>query len=239
VNPGFRASGVVALVAIVLCVLYMLQKRVLFRVVGARSLLAPSRGYLVHAFTGALTPGLLLAHSHGHVRANPGGIALCLAIVGGVTGLFAFALGRVVPRAVTRAEGKSTGEDQGPEEWRALGTALLATLSGKSELTKAVFERVLGPYDRRFFGPLAFALSGRSQRQERTRLTTSIDSLLEGRGRDRQVEVVEVASVVVERRAHRARMLMTRVLRGVVVIHILAVAASLGLIAAHVVEVLR
>ncbi len=239
VHPPFRASGVVALVALLTCVLYMLQKRLLFRYVGKDSVLAPSRGYLVHAFTGALTPGLLLAHSHGHVRANPGGIALTLALVAGASGLLAFALGRVLPRAMTRAEASSTGDDRGPEEWRALGVALLSALSGKSELTKAIFERVLGPYDRRLAGPMSFALSGRTQRQERTRLTTSIDALLEGRGRDKQAEVAEVAAVVVQRRAHRAKTTLARVLAGVVVLHVLAVAASLGLIVAHVVEVLR
>lgn len=239
VSPPFRASGYVALAFLVMCVVYMLQKRVLFRFVGKRSLLAPSRGYLVHAFTGALVPGLLLAHSHGHVRANPGGVALCLSLLSAASGLLAFALGRVVPKAITRAEASSTGDERGEDEWRALGVALLATLSGKSDLTKAVFERVLGPYDRRIMGPLAFALSGRSQRQERTRLTTSIDALLEGRGRDRQAEVAEVAAVVVQRRAHRTRMLLGRVLRGIVVVHVLLVAVSLGLVVAHVVEVLR
>ena len=239
VHPSFRASGAAALLLMLMCVLYMLQKRVIFRWVGKASLLAPARGYLVHAFTGALTPGVLLAHSHGHLRANPGGLALSLSLAAGASGLLAFALGRVIPRAITRAEAAVTGDDRHAEEWRALGGSLLAALSGKSELTKAVFERVLGPYDRRLAGPIAFAVSGRTQRQERARLTTSIDALLEGRGKDRQSEVAEVAAVVVQRRAHRAKTTLARLLAGAVVVHVLAVAAALGLVVAHVVEVLR
>jgi Fe-S-cluster-containing hydrogenase component 2/CRP-like cAMP-binding protein len=238
-HPSFRASGWLGLGFLLLCVGYMLQKRVLFRFVRQRSLFSPSRGYLLHAFAGALTPGLLLAHAHGHVRANPGGFALSFALASGASGLLAFALGRALPRVVTLAEATVSPPERWSDEHRVLSTALLASLSAKAELTKAIYERVLGPYDRRILSPLSFALSGRTQRQERERLGVMIDALLEGRGKDRRGQILDVVDAVVQRRAHRTKVWAQRALTAVVVVHVLSVAATLGLVAAHVAEVLR
>jgi Fe-S-cluster-containing dehydrogenase component/CRP-like cAMP-binding protein len=239
VGVAFVPSGAVALGVLVLCVLYMFMKRVAFRFAKGGRLFAVAPHYAVHVLSGAVLPGIALAHAHGHARANPGGFALASVLVASATGILLLGLARVLPRVVARAESKTSSDGDLAPDARALDGRLLAALSGKSALTKTIYERILAPYDRAAFGPVAFALGGRSLRDERARLETSIVDLLEGRGEDKRAEIDEIVRVVVERRALAAKRRALFVMRAATVTHVLATSIALTLACAHAVEALR
>jgi Fe-S-cluster-containing dehydrogenase component/CRP-like cAMP-binding protein len=237
----FRASGAVALGVLVVCVGYMFVKRVAFRFARKKSggALAVAPHYAVHVVSGALLPGIALAHAHANLRANPGGLALASVLVAAATGFVLLTLQRLLPRVVSRAESKTSSDVDAAGEARALEGRLLAAVSGKSALTKTVYERVLAPYDRAFSGPLAFALAGRTLRDERGRLGKVIVDMLEGRGEDKRAELDEVVRVVVERRALEAKRWALFALRSTTVVHVLATTVALALALAHAAEALR
>jgi Fe-S-cluster-containing dehydrogenase component len=239
VGVAFVPSGGVALSVLVLCVLYMFMKRVAFRFAKGGRVLAVAPHYAVHLMSGAILPGIALAHAHGHARANPGGFALASVLVASATGMLLLALSRTLPRVVARAESKTSSDGDFAPDARALEGRLLAAVSGKSALTKTIYERILAPYDRAAFGPVAFAFGGRSLRDERAHLEKAIAELLEGRGEDKRAELDEVVRVVVERRALDAKRRALFVMRATTITHVLATSVALALACAHAAEALR
>jgi hypothetical protein len=149
------------------------------------------------------------------------------------------ALQRWAPRVVSRSESKTSSDGDLASEARVLEGRLLASVSGKSALTKTIYERILAPYDRSAFGSAAFALAARTLRDERARLQKAIADLLEGRGEDKRAEIDEVVRVVVERRALAAKRRALLIMRATTAAHVLATSLALSLACAHAVEALR
>jgi hypothetical protein len=102
---------------------------------------------------------------------------------------------------------------------------------------KVLFARDLRPYWRARGGGLWLVLTGRTLREEEGILRRRIDALLEGRGKDRVGGIDELVRLVVERRALDAQVLLTRVLRGWLPVHVTATGAAVALLVAHVLGV--
>jgi hypothetical protein len=125
-----------------------------------------------------------------------------------------------------------------PEDFARARAELLERLyvdaSGKSDLVKKLLEKVLVPYARNPFGPLALLASGRSLREEEAALRGRIDAVLEGRGSERLAGLAELTRIVVELRALPAQEWCLFVLRGLLPIHIVSFVIALALLGLHV-----
>ena len=193
--------------------------------------------YVVHACVGAWALAATAAHA-GTLAARTAGGALALAIVlAAVTGAFGAFVNVVVPRRLTRIERRVLLPEELDAHAGTLDEGIYAKLSGKSELVKVLFARDLRPYWRARGGGLWLVLTGRTLREEEGILRRRIDALLEGRGKDRVGGIDELVRLVVERRALDAQVLLTRVLRGWLPVHVTATGAAVALLVAHVLGV--
>jgi Fe-S-cluster-containing dehydrogenase component/CRP-like cAMP-binding protein len=240
---GPWSSGILVGVLLVVLVAYAGLKRAKGFVMRLRARHSLSRPlYVAHLALGSLAAGAMIAHTGLHVPASVAGalvVALTLAVASGALGAV---LAAVVPRALSRIERKSVlPEELGPRA-RELDEKLYGLLSGKSELVKTLFAKVLRPYRQARLGALALVLSGRSLRQEEERLRARVDRLLQGRAKDRAndrlVGMDDLVRLVVEQRATRAQRGLTWALRGFLFPHLAATAAALVLVVLHLVSVL-
>jgi Fe-S-cluster-containing dehydrogenase component/CRP-like cAMP-binding protein len=201
-----------------------------------RSLVAPQ--LRIHVLVGLL--GTALALTHGGARFTPtlGGALLASFVFASATGLFAMIAYALVPRRLARIERRAAlPEDFAPARRERIDR-LYRMVSGKSEVVKRLFERVLVPYLRRPFGWIALLASGRSLGAETRALRARIDRMLEGRGSERLAGLDDLIDLVVELRALRAQRVLTASLRLWLPIHLVAVATSTVLLVAHVIEAL-
>lgn len=193
--------------------------------------------YVAHLAVGALTVGAVLAHGRGKVPGDLGG-ALTLAVaVALATGAFGALAHATLPRRLSRLERKSVLPEELAARQRELGESLFSRLSGKSEVVKTLYGRVLRPYWRARFGGLLLIASGRSLREEERRVRGRLDALLEGRRSDRLEGMAELVRLVVEHRATVAARVLTFVLRGWLGVHVAATAAAIVLVVLHVIAV--
>ncbi len=107
--------------------------------------------------------------------------------------------------------------------------------SGKSDLVKRIFEKLLLPYARSPLGPLSLLASGRTLRQEEAALRARVDEVLEGRGKERLAGLAELTRVVVELRALPAQRWLLAALRVGLPVHIVSFAIAVALLGLHVV----
>jgi Fe-S-cluster-containing dehydrogenase component/CRP-like cAMP-binding protein len=245
-------SGIAAAIAIVLLVAYAIPKRVVRLWVhrkrkdrAARVGVAPKRApaaprsrvrpiYALHLVIGLLAMAAVVGHAGTRVPDDPAGalhLAFWIVAAGGVALGLAY---RLVPRRLTRIE----REGALPEDLRRRRTELVDRLyragSGKSDLVKAIAEKILVPYARAPFGSLALFLTGRTLAEEEARLSTAINRMLQGRGHARLQGLPELVKVVVELRALPLRRVLTFGLRGLLPLHVIATGVLVALLALHV-----
>jgi hypothetical protein len=84
---------------------------------------------------------------------------------------------------------------------------------------------------------MALVLSGRTLAEERARLRTRIDVMLESRGKDRREGLDELIKIVVDLRAAPGRRFATFALRAWLPVHIVAVAMTVALLIVHLLMV--
>jgi CRP-like cAMP-binding protein len=194
----------------------------------------------LHLALGLITAGLALAHAPPKLPGVSAGSALSFAffatsLVGALTAL-AY---KLLPERLARIERTAAL----PEDFRHARKDLLDRLyrevSGKSELVKKLFEKVLVAYTKNPLGPLWLVLSGRRLREEEGALKQRIDTILEGRGQERLAGLSGLVRIVVELRALPAQRWMLRLLRAGLVAHIATFAVALALLAVHVIAALR
>ena len=94
---------------------------------------------------------------------------------------------------------------------------------------------MLLPYVKSFLGPIALIFSGRRLREEETRLQARVETILEGRGKDRLGGLSALVRSVVELRAMPAQRWLSRVLRVGLPVHVIAFAIAMALLVLHVV----
>src|SRR5207248_3172804 len=78
---------------------------------------------------------------------------------------------------------------------KELDGKIFAQLSGKNELVKTLYARVVRPYRLSRFGAIALVASGRSLRDEEKRLHARIAGLLQGRSTDKTRGIDDVVRV--------------------------------------------
>ncbi|MBX7083170.1 MAG: cyclic nucleotide-binding domain-containing protein [Nannocystaceae bacterium] len=244
-GPGLHA-GIAAAIAMVVLVLHAAVKRNVRLWVhrarrGARREAAAGapRSRVkplaqLHVLLGLLAPPAVLAHAGLSLPDGPAGAlmaAFWLATALGLWGALAYA---TLPARLTRLE----RDGALPEDLRRRRGELVDRLfragSGRSELVRAIADRVLVPYARRPLGAVALLASGRTLAQEEARVHVRIDAMLQGRGVDKLAGLDELVRVVVELRALPLRRLLTAMLRGFLPLHVLASASLLALLAVHV-----
>jgi Fe-S-cluster-containing dehydrogenase component/CRP-like cAMP-binding protein len=233
------SSGVVAGILVVLLVAYAGAKRaprILARIRTSGSLARWL--YIAHLGIGTLAIGGVLAHTHASAPNNVAGaltLALALALA---TGAYGAAVHALLPSRLARLERGSVLPEELAGRRRAIDERIFTQLSGRSEVVKTLYGRVLRPYRASRFGALALALSGRRLRDEEKRLGVRARALLEGRASDRLDGLDELVRLVVEYRATSALRLLTFALRGWLGVHLAATATAIVLLLAHVAAVM-
>lgn len=195
--------------------------------------------YAAHVVLGIAAVGLVVAHAGVRLAPSVAGALLLVFWIVLATGAFGAIAYGVLPRVLSRLEREGALPEDLPARGRELDERLFRELSGKSELVKTIFARLLRPYDDRRAGALALMLSGRSLARERERLRGEVRAILAGRGEDRLQGLDEIIRLVVERRAVRAQRVLQGLLRVWLAPHVVCGAVVVVLLVAHVVTVLR
>ncbi|MBS2016950.1 MAG: cyclic nucleotide-binding domain-containing protein [Deltaproteobacteria bacterium] len=237
---GPWTSGVAAGALLVVLVGYSGAKRaprVVSRISASGSLARAL--YVAHLALGALLAGVVIAHaSHPLVPGDLGGALTLVMIAALFTGVFGGLVNTLVPRRLSRLERKSVLPEELGARARELDEQVFARLSGRSEVVKTLYGKLLRPYGAARFGFVWLALSGLGLREEEKRLRAKAAALLEGRKSEKLDGLDELIRLVVERRATTAVRLYTLLLRGWLGVHLAMVAASGVLVVLHVVAVM-
>ena len=194
----------------------------------------------LHLAVGLVTVGLALAHAPPKLPAISAGSALSFAffVTSAIGALTALAY-RLLPERLARIERTAALPEDFAAGRRDLLDRLYREVSGKSELVKKLFEKVLVPYTKNPLGPTWLLLSGRRLRDEQKALEMRIDAILEGRGQERLAGLAGLVRIVVELRALPAQRFVLRLLRAGLIAHIATFAVALALLAVHIVTALR
>ncbi len=242
-SGAFMTGVASALVCFGLAV-YPLFKRVArMRALGRPKVADPERAhrsrvrihYVAHVALGLLAIGLVFAHTHLHAgRSLTGALfaAFVVAAAFGGAGAFFYAF---VPKALARLDRKgSLPEDVGPR-LRDARDHTANDLSGKGELVKTIFARVLAPYVDDKLGTLVLIFSRRSLRDEERRLHGKVKRMLQGRGDGRLEGLDALVRDVVERRGLEGERWLHWLVRGWLAFHVVASVLVVALMIAHAV----
>ena len=206
--------------------------------VHAKSRVAPQLH--LHLAVGLVTVGLALAHAPPKLPQVSAGSALSFSFfLSSLAGALVAIAYRTIPARLERIERTAALPEDFASARKDLLDRLYRDVSGKSELVKKLFEKVLAPYASSPFGPLALALSGRRLRQEEEALQKRIDDLLEGRGQERLAGLRGLVRIVVELRALPVQRFYVRLLRAGLIVHIATFAVAAALLVVHVISALR
>ena len=241
-RTGRVATGTLAGSLLFLLVLYPVAKRAFLRG-PARAPTAPvatrvrSRTrlhFVLHLAIGALAAGVVLAHMGVAAPRNVAGslaIAFWAATLAGGLALAAY---RLLPRPLTRLQRKGALPEDLPRRKTELEGQIFRALSGRDEVVKLFYARVLRPYARNPVGPLLLVASGRSLREEEEKLKGRLRKALAGRGGDRLAGLDALVRIVVDLRAVTAETWLSRAIRMVLPVHVVLAAVALALLVIHV-----
>jgi Fe-S-cluster-containing dehydrogenase component/CRP-like cAMP-binding protein len=238
------AAGIVAAACFVGLVSYAAPKRAVRAWMklpapkgGPRSVTRPH--YVVHLALGILCLGAAIAHVPTlALRATAGSALFASLVVAGASGLLLALLYAVVPRALSRVERTPLLPEDFRGQRESLEGRLFRAMSGKSDLVKAVCEKVVIPYVRSTFGFVRLALGGRDLRLEQRVLRRAIDQKLEGRGGEKLGGLDEICRVAVELRALPAQRALLFALRAPLPVHLGSIGVACALLAIHVLQAL-
>jgi Fe-S-cluster-containing dehydrogenase component len=191
-----------------------------------------------HLCIGLFTLALVFAHAPWPpaVRASIGGALWLAFVLSSLAGVATATAYRLVPPALTRLERTAALPEDLPAARGALLDRLYREVSGRSDLVKKIFERILLPYGKASHGPLLLLASGRRLREEEQRLRARVDAVLAGRGSERLAGIDELVRIVVELRAIPAQRWLQRALRWGLPLHIVTFALACALLVAHVAQ---
>jgi Fe-S-cluster-containing dehydrogenase component/CRP-like cAMP-binding protein len=243
-------SGIGAGIALGLLALYSVAKRVALggrqrsplvtRIASLRAAWPVSRWlYIGHVSLGALACGLVLGHVGGRLSGSAGSAVAVAFAIAAASGALGALLGRVAPPAISRVEKKSRLVEELRVRQREIDDEVFALLSGKSELVKLLFRKLLAPYSRSTFGPLRLLFSRRTRREEERTLRARVDALTGGKTGESMAGIDELVRLVVEHRALRLERWLSTLLRGWILPHLAATAGAIVLLVFHVFAVVR
>jgi len=224
-----RTSGFVLLALLVMSLAYAAVKRLGLRMrASLRRALAMPPHFVAHLLCGILCAGVAAAHARGHS-------ALAIAFwsataLGGAAGL----VGWVAPKRLARIERTALLPEELGERIRELDARVFRDLSGRSDLLKGLYARVLRPFSRSTATLVAFCVRGTPQRVMRERVEARVHAIV-GKPDERLAGLEGLVSVVVERQAMRAQRVLTMALRATSFAHVIVVGALLALALVHVV----
>ncbi|HSQ67534.1 MAG TPA: cyclic nucleotide-binding domain-containing protein [Polyangiaceae bacterium] len=203
----------------------------------ARRLVAGRPHYLAHLGLGVLSFGVAAAHARPN---EPGASALGLAVfVTGALGVVAALLGVAVPRRLTALERAAILPEQTGERGRELDARLFRDLTGKSDLLKGLYARVLRPFARSPWVLARMVVLAPPQRASRERLTERVVALV-GAADDERLEGLEgLVALVVERQALRAQRVLHATMRGAAFTHVVLAVGLALLVVMHLVAQVR
>lgn len=188
-----------------------------------------------HLAIGLLTAGVALVHAPISGRTGSGTALLWgLALTSLAGGLAAIAY-RLVPPRLARIERAAALPEDFARARKELHDRVYREASGKSELVKKILEKILLPYARSPFGPIALVASGRSLKQEEAALSARIDAVLEGRGKERLAGMSSLVKLVVELRALPAQRMLLAALRAWLPLHVATFGIAIAMLLLHVV----
>jgi Fe-S-cluster-containing dehydrogenase component/CRP-like cAMP-binding protein len=227
-RASYLWTGGVAAALLVALAGYAIVKRVI------RPRLRPWLG--VHYALGIAATGAVVAHAGPQVPANVAGalqLAFWSAAASGALGAFVY---RVLPARLSRVERKGALPEDLPEQQRELEERTFVELTGKSEVLKTLWSRVLKPYAHAAYGPAALLASGRTLGDEQRRLRARIERVLGGRGQDdgKLRGLDALVRLAVERRALPLQRALQAALRAWAPLHVALTAIALVLLALHV-----
>ena len=159
---------------------------------------------------------------------------MALALLTGGLGALVHAF---LPPRLARLERGSVLPEELVGRRREIDERVFTQLSGRSEVVKTLYGRVLRPYRASRLGALLLVLSGRRLREEEKHVRAAAAGLLAGRQSERLDGLDELVRLVVEHRAVGALQLLTFALRGWLPVHLAATGTALVLLVAHVVAV--
>jgi Fe-S-cluster-containing dehydrogenase component/CRP-like cAMP-binding protein len=231
---GSLASGLAAGVLLALLVGHSWVKRSRWR---ERFSLGGGRVQTIaHGAIGLLAIGAVGAHVAGRVHANVAGAALVAFVLASITGIAAALAYAFLPPALARVERDALLPEDLPARARSIEHGTFAALSGRSDATKALYARVLGPMASSWLGAPHLVASGRSLREEEARVRRRVDAVVGARAGAGTLDGIDdLVRLTVERRAVRAQRLLQGGLRACVPLHVVAVAIAVTLVALHVV----
>jgi hypothetical protein len=195
----------------------------------------------IHLALGFVALGLVATHAPiTSLWPHSVGSALRLAFVTTTFfGVWTALVYRLLPSRLARIERTAALPEDFAAARRELMDRLYRDVSGKSDLVKKLFEKVLVPYTKQPLGPLFLLLSGRSLRDEESRLKARIDTLLEGRGKERLAGLDGLVRIVVERRALPVQRLLLLALRVGLPAHVVTFTLALALLVVHAATAVR
>jgi hypothetical protein len=188
----------------------------------------------VHLALGLVTMGLALAHARPRAGGGQGAALMDALLLTSLAGGLVAAAYRWIPPRLARVERSSALPEDFARARQDLLDRLYREASGKSDLVKKIFEKILLPYARSPVGPLALIASGRRLREEEERLRRHVDEVLEGRGKERLAGLAELTRIVVELRALPAQRWLLGALRVGLPVHIVTFAVAVALLGLHV-----
>ncbi len=191
-----------------------------------------------HLALGLVTVGLSLAHARPRAGGGHGGALMSAVLLTSLAGAVVAVAYRVVPGRLSRLERTAALPEDFARARQDLLDRLYREASGRSDLVKRIFEKILLPYARSPLGPLALLAGGRRLREEEEALRARIDQVLEGRGKERLAGLAELTRIVVELRALPAQRWLSAALRGGLPVHIVTFAIAVALLGLHVAAVL-
>ncbi len=192
----------------------------------------------LHVAIGLVAMGAVALHAGLRFPSNVAGalnLGFWLAALVGVVGALLY---RMLPERLSRIERRGALPEDLAREREALVARLYRDASGRSELLKAIVDKLLLPYTRRPLGSLLLVASGRSLHEEQDRLRQRVESVLEGRGGDQLDGLDDVLRTVVELRALPARRALTALLRGWLPLHLVLGGLIAVLLVLHIVGVM-
>ncbi|MBL9021222.1 MAG: cyclic nucleotide-binding domain-containing protein [Myxococcales bacterium] len=205
---------------------------------GPRSVTRPH--YLAHLALGLFCLAGAIAHTPAPLalRATAGSALFASLLVAGLSGVALASIYAFVPRALARVERVPLLPEDFRGEREALEGRLFRAMSGKSDLVKAVCDKIVIPYVRAPLGWARLVASARDLRREHRALRSRIDVMLEGRGREKLTGLDEICRVAIELRALPAQRVLLGLLRAPLPVHLAAIGVASALLVIHVVRVI-
>lgn len=226
VHPGRVVGGAVLAVVFSAALLVAILRRLRSIPVRARVL------HLAHVALGIVVPFAVLAHARSGSAFH---MTVWSTILSGALTAAAYA---IVPARLARVADGPLLLEEAEAHLTRTAERMFGRLSGRSPAAKALYAELVRPYAHASLGGLRTLLLAASPPRAAAKLEARARTLVEGRAHA-LVGLDELTKLAVTLRGSKARVAGTRLLRALVVLHVVTSAVALVLVAAHVLTMVR